>query len=101
MDRSRQTADLHRAGGLRAQCYAVSRAFAFAHRRLAWLPDGDADARQAMAARIDGYCATCDPAPIRPVEELQAIFGSLKRAGFLLGVATNDGNVQCSHELLG
>ena len=56
----------------------------------AWLPDGDADARQAMAARIDGYCATCDPAPIRPVEELQAIFGSLKRAGFLLGVATND-----------
>lgn len=56
----------------------------------AWLPDGDAAERAEMAARVDGYCAQCDPVPIFPPEQLQMIFGALQSAGFSLAVATND-----------
>lgn len=56
----------------------------------AWLPDGDAAARAEMAARVDGYCAQCEPVPVLPLEQLQSIFNGLKMAGYDLGVATND-----------
>ena len=56
----------------------------------AWLPDGDAAARQAMAEKVDGYCATCEPHPLLPTAQLQNIFGALKSTGYFLGVATND-----------
>lgn len=57
----------------------------------AWLPDGDGDERQAMAARVDGYCAQCTAVPLFPTDQLRAIFDGLKSAGFRLGIATNDG----------
>ncbi len=56
----------------------------------AWLPDGTQADRQAMAERVDGYCATCTPEPIFPVAQLSEIFGTLAAAGYRLGVATND-----------
>ncbi|MGI9462625.1 MAG: hypothetical protein ACR2OM_01710, partial [Aestuariivirgaceae bacterium] len=32
----------------------------------AWLPGGDAGERQAMAARVDGYCAGLEVVPLLP-----------------------------------
>ena len=59
----------------------------------AWLPSGSAEAKAEMAHRIDGYCATCDPAPLLPLDVLQGVFGNLRQQGYVLGVATNDSEI--------
>jgi len=43
-----------------------------------------------MARRVDTYCATCEPVPLLPPEQLHDIFGSLRQAGYWLAIATND-----------
>ncbi len=63
----------------------------------AWLPDGDDGERRAMAARVDGYCARCEPVPLFPPEQLQSIFSSLNRRGYHLGIATNDVEISAQH----
>jgi phosphoglycolate phosphatase len=59
----------------------------------AWLPAGSGREKADMAQRIDGYCATCDPAPLLPLEDLRAVFSSLRGEGYVLGVATNDSEI--------
>ena len=55
-----------------------------------WNQGGSArDARQ-LAQFINHKCHQAVPVPVVPIADLQGLFGKLHRAGFRLGLATND-----------
>ena len=56
----------------------------------AWMPDASDSERDDVARWVDDYCEDIAPDTAVPVTDLVQLFGSLRKSGLALGVATND-----------
>ena len=55
-----------------------------------WNKGGDAQTADRLAAFVNERCEKVSAVPLAPAGELQAMFRQLRKAGFRLGLATND-----------